>query len=603
MQTPKNLFVNKPNLPTIKTASRQTVNAGVLKDGEANDVNTSQIPTSVARKSSKFVSKYHQILVIQAMLAIVCEYNALNKESTQRLFRFMYKQLIELGVVSADAQLNEYQRRHSRNYYEGFKLLISQYNTASPIEGHIQVPEFLYSTKSNYALSKTVISCNGLSLNIPDYLPRSSRYEEEYEELEKLGSGGFGVVYKVRNRLDLMLYAIKRIKLKSFVNEELQKVQQEVRHLATLKHSNIVAYYNSWKEYSDEDLNNSFNTDEQFSYAYSSSRTGVSSSMEIQEVSMESVSEQGEVDNKVLSKLSVSAEKPKGKFWDASASTTTSYSDQSVVSCTQQNGPKLFLYIQMELCNSNLDQYLRKRNDQLSDCQVDKLTKIDEAYCECIMQQILKGVKFIHSKGLIHRDLKPSNIFLDESQKIVKIGDFGLARSIIDDQQESNGPLTPFENYVPDHYTAEIGTGTYAAPEQLKSSNYGQKADMYSVGIMYFEMYFPFGTGMERNEAITNLRDHFGQTLEVEAIKEKFPLVAKVIMDLVREDPAERPTAEDLLSITANPTDLKEELNLKIKYIKQLTKRMRAQDIQIHYLHRQNKQLRARLSVFERNRN
>lgn len=52
-----------------------------------------------------------------------------------------------------------------------------------------------------------------------------------------------------------------------------------------------------------------------------------------------------------------------------------------------------------------------------------------------MFKQLLAGLKHIHSAGIIHRDLKPANIFLSITQKL-KIGDFGLARSINSDYEE-----------------------------------------------------------------------------------------------------------------------------------------------------------------------
>ena len=64
--------------------------------------------------------------------------------------------------------------------------------------------------------------------------------------------------------------------------------------------------------------------------------------------------------------------------------------------------------------------------------------------------------------------------------------------------------------------TSNIGTTTYASPEQLSSDTlqYSTKSDIFSLGVIFFELFFPFATGMERYEVIKNLRkgslpDHF----------------------------------------------------------------------------------------------
>lgn len=94
-----------------------------------------------------------------------------------------------------------------------------------------------------------------------------------------------------------------------------------------------------------------------------------------------------------------------------------------------------------------------------------------------IIYQILKALKYIHSAEIIHRDLKPSNILLD-SDCNVKVADFGLARSVLQDQPEDNAILTEY-----------VATRWYRAPEiLLGSTQYSKAVDMWSVGCILGEM-------------------------------------------------------------------------------------------------------------------
>ena len=86
---------------------------------------------------------------------------------------------------------------------------------------------------------------------------------------------------------------------------------------------------------------------------------------------------------------------------------------------------KALLYLQMELCENTLRDWLDVRNSSSSSCGWDA---VDLAKNIVVFGQILSGVEYIHSQGIIHRDLKPRNIFLSRNGEAVKIGDFGLAK-------------------------------------------------------------------------------------------------------------------------------------------------------------------------------
>ena len=95
-----------------------------------------------------------------------------------------------------------------------------------------------------------------------------------------------------------------------------------------------------------------------------------------------------------------------------------------------------------------------------------------------ILQEIAKGMIFLHSNNYIHRDLKSLNILLSSEVNLpndniqLKISDFGLSRMLSDDS----------------FMTGQLGTCHWMAPEVLNSSSYTNKADVYSFGIVMYEV-------------------------------------------------------------------------------------------------------------------
>ncbi|KAF9914658.1 hypothetical protein BX616_007846, partial [Lobosporangium transversale] len=225
--------------------------------------------------------------------------------------------------------------------------------------------------------------------------------------------------------------------------------------------------------------------------------------------------------------------------------------------------PSRTLYIQMEYCE-------RQTLKDLIDIGVD----IDDGWR--LFRQILEGLVHIHSQNIIHRDLKPVNIFLDANGD-VKIGDFGLATSnsqVINDLKSQSHAVDEtivmsrsgsYDNRVHDDglsLTTGVGTVFYVSPEVLiggaNGVRYNTKADMYSLGIIFFEMCYPLSTGMERAMTLRNL-----QQPEIIFPKE-FPMdkmskQAQVIRALLNHNLKERPSSLELLQSDLLPPKLEDE--------------------------------------------
>ena len=98
-----------------------------------------------------------------------------------------------------------------------------------------------------------------------------------------------------------------------------------------------------------------------------------------------------------------------------------------------------------------------------------------------IALEIVDAVKYIHSKGIVHRDLKPDNIIITTNGDNVKLIDFGLADT------DSHAILKQ-----------PAGTIKYMSPEQLQTSVADVRNDIYSLGIIFKQMYLGYNTLLKK---------------------------------------------------------------------------------------------------------
>ena len=89
-----------------------------------------------------------------------------------------------------------------------------------------------------------------------------------------------------------------------------------------------------------------------------------------------------------------------------------------------------------------------------------------------VAAEICEGLEYAHAHGVVHRDIKPGNIFLTDSGTI-KIVDFGLARLVTSELTRSN---------------MMMGTINYMAPEQIRGERVDQRADIFSTGVVLYEV-------------------------------------------------------------------------------------------------------------------
>lgn len=180
----------------------------------------------------------------------------------------------------------------------------------------------------------------------------------------------------------------------------------------------------------------------------------------------------------------------------------------------------------------------------LSLCDWSGRIQSEEMVCRLI-HQLLKALQYLHSNGVLHSDIKPDNIVVDHPNQVdilsktptIKICDFGLAKKV---------PNVKYFKYTRDvhkvPFTGVCGTPGYIAPELLQRQPYGTSADMWSIGIILYELisgrppFRPASRCLDRPVAFEGI---------------KWRSVSKEVIDLLKRllvvDASQRLTAKDAL--------------------------------------------------------
>ncbi|VFQ81070.1 unnamed protein product [Cuscuta campestris] len=190
-----------------------------------------------------------------------------------------------------------------------------------------------------------------------------------------------------------------------------------------------------------------------------------------------------------------------------------------------------YLYIQMEYCPRTLKQMF------------ESYSHFDKDIAWHLFRQIVEGLAHIHGQGIIHRDLTPNNIFFG-ARNDIKIGDFGLAKFLKLEQLDQDFDAAEIVGSSVDG-TGHIGTYFYTAPEIEQGwPKINEKADMYSLGVVFFELWHPFDTAMERHVILSNLKQK-GELPP--SWVDEFPDQASLLRRMMSPTPINRPSATELL--------------------------------------------------------
>ncbi len=155
---------------------------------------------------------------------------------------------------------------------------------------------------------------------------------------------------------------------------------------------------------------------------------------------------------------------------------------------------------------------------------------LDKALAIHVLEQLLSAVGYAHERGIVHRDIKPDNIFVTPDGR-VKLADFGIASLASDSTLTQAGTI--------------MGTPGYMAPEQITGAPVDGRADLFSCGVLAYEMLTgqnPFGAteGLPTTTVMYRIVHQAPPELPAEALAELPANLSSVLGAALAKDPADR---------------------------------------------------------------
>jgi len=381
-----------------------------------------------------------------------------------------------------------------------------------------------------------------------------SRYALDFQEIRQLGRGAFGRVVLAVNRLDGREYAIKKVRMATRGGNPVSpaaaaRVLREVATLSRLEHDAVVRYNQAWMEEASEPVAGARRKNRDRGGRALSVDSGGGTSTD--EAAAWGVTETTDGDGGTTTTTTMTT--PGGsRHLSRSAAAAGAGGGESASATTRV----MWLHIQMEYCTRTLRDVL--------DREAATNAPIDEERAWAWGRQILEGLAHIHAQGIAHRDLKPGNIFVDARGRL-KIGDFGLAKFDAGkgdnddeddaDEDDDDGKVSGEDGVDVDDAdaTGAVGTYLYTAPEvDAGSFRRSGKVDLFSAGVVFYEMLRRFSTGMERAVELNALRappvpGKSGKERLPADFRAKYPAQSALVTALLSPDPNERPSATEVL--------------------------------------------------------